>query len=44
MADRHRDRVDKALFLPRVDWRRPRNNRRQMAMAITPEVELDTKS
>jgi UDP-sulfoquinovose synthase len=29
VAVRYRDRIDSSLFLPRVDWRRPRNDRRQ---------------
>jgi nucleoside-diphosphate-sugar epimerase len=28
VAVRYRDRIDSSLFLPRVDWRRPRNDRR----------------
>jgi len=30
---RSRDRIDSSLFLPRVDWRRPRNDRRQILAA-----------
>jgi UDP-sulfoquinovose synthase len=33
---RYRERVDESLFLPRVDWRRPRNDR-QARPAATPE-------
>jgi UDP-sulfoquinovose synthase len=43
IAVEYRDRVDTSLFLPRVDWRRPRNDRRQAPMA-TPEEALDGKS
>jgi UDP-sulfoquinovose synthase len=28
IAVKYRDRIDTSLFLPRVDWRRPRNDRR----------------
>jgi UDP-sulfoquinovose synthase len=33
IAVRYRDRIDPSLFLPRVDWRRPRNDRRQAPLA-----------
>jgi hypothetical protein len=28
IAVKYQDRIDRAGFLPRVDWRRPRNDRR----------------
>jgi UDP-sulfoquinovose synthase len=31
IAVQYRDRIDQSLFLPRVDWRRPRNERHQKA-------------
>jgi UDP-sulfoquinovose synthase len=43
IAVEYRDRVDTSLFLPRVDWRRPRNDRRHTPMA-TPEEALDGKT
>ena len=36
IATRYRDRVDGSLFLPRVDWRKARNDR-QVRPAATPE-------
>jgi UDP-sulfoquinovose synthase len=32
IAVRYRDRVDKSLFMPRVNWRRTRNDRREAAL------------
>ncbi len=37
IAIRYRDRIDESLFLPRIDWRNPRNER-QAAMAETAAV------
>ena len=34
IAVRYRDRIDPALFMPRVNWRRTRNDRRQVAVDI----------
>ena len=39
IAVRYRDRVDKSLFMPRVNWRRTRNDRREGA--AIPERPLD---
>jgi hypothetical protein len=36
--------VDKTLFMPRVNWRRTRNDRRTPASDSTPALEFDTKS
>jgi UDP-sulfoquinovose synthase len=33
IAVKYRDRIDTSLFLPRVDWRRPRNDRREVPVA-----------
>jgi len=38
IAVRYRDRVDTSLFMPRVDWRRTRNDRRGPALAPEPSV------
>ena len=37
IAVRYRDRVDKSLFMPRVNWRRTRNDRREGAAVRTAE-------
>jgi UDP-sulfoquinovose synthase len=44
IAVRYRDRVDRTLFLPRVNWRRTRNDRRTPVADATPTLEYDTKS
>jgi len=44
IAVKYRDRVDEALFLPRVDWRRPRNDRRRALTLSADPVEVDTES
>jgi UDP-sulfoquinovose synthase len=44
IAVRYRDRVDEAQFLPRVDWRRPKNDRRRAPRPSAAAVEVDTKS
>ena len=31
IAVQHRDRIDTSLILPKVNWRQPRNDRRQQA-------------
>jgi UDP-sulfoquinovose synthase len=36
IAVRDRDRVDKSLFMPRVNWRRTRNDRREAALLEPP--------
>jgi UDP-sulfoquinovose synthase len=36
IAGRYRDRVDKSLFMPRVNWRRTRNDRREAALVEPP--------
>ena len=36
IAIRYRDRIDPSLFLPRVEWRKTRNDRRQVAVAAAP--------
>ncbi len=36
IAIRYRDRIDSSLFLPQVDWRNPRNERRQQRAAAVP--------
>jgi hypothetical protein len=33
---RYRDRVDRSLFMPRVNWRRTRNDRREAALLEPP--------
>jgi UDP-sulfoquinovose synthase len=33
IAVKYRDRIDPSVFLPRVDWRRPRNDRREVPVA-----------
>jgi UDP-sulfoquinovose synthase len=35
IAVRYRDRIDTSLFLPQVDWRKPRNVRRTGAVTTT---------
>ena len=35
IAAMYRDRVDQALFLPTVNWRSPRNERRSMSQSVT---------
>jgi UDP-sulfoquinovose synthase len=44
IAVRYRDRIDRTLFLPRVNWRRTRNDRRKPVEDSTPALEYDTKS
>jgi UDP-sulfoquinovose synthase len=44
IAVKYRDRVDEALFLPRVDWRRSRNDRRRATRPSAASLEVDTKS
>jgi UDP-sulfoquinovose synthase len=44
IAVKYRDRVDETQFLPRVDWRRPRNDRRRTSAPSADSVEVDTKS
>ena len=36
VATRYRDRVDESLFLPRIDWRKARNNRQTRPMLVGP--------
>jgi UDP-sulfoquinovose synthase len=43
IAVEYRDRVDTSLFMPRVDWRRPRNDRRRAPVPAA-EIELNTKA
>jgi UDP-sulfoquinovose synthase len=35
IAARYRDRIDESLFLPRVDWRKPRNDRQRSAPTVS---------
>jgi UDP-sulfoquinovose synthase len=35
IAAMYRDRIDQALFLPTVNWRSPRNERRSMSQSVT---------
>jgi UDP-sulfoquinovose synthase len=35
IAVRYRDRIDTSLFLPQVDWRKPRNVRRTGVVPTT---------
>ncbi len=35
IAVRYRDRIDTSLFLPQVEWRNPRNERRQQRAAVS---------
>ena len=44
IAVRYRERIDRTLFLPRVNWRRTRNDRRKPVEEPTPALEYDTKS
>jgi len=44
IAVRYRDRVDKSLFMPRVNWRRTRNDRRQGAGVAEPPLDISLKS
>ena len=44
IAVRYRDRIDKTLFLPRVNWRRTRNDRRSPEIDTAPALEFDGKS
>jgi UDP-sulfoquinovose synthase len=44
IAVRYRERIDPTLFLPRVNWRRTRNDRRKPVEDSTPALEYDTKS
>jgi UDP-sulfoquinovose synthase len=32
IAVQYRDRIDQSLFMPQVDWRRPRNDRHKKAL------------
>ena len=41
IAVRYRDRVDKSLFMPRVNWRRTRNDRREGAVVREPPLDRD---
>ena len=34
IAVRYRDRIDKSLFMPQVDWRRTRNDRRKGTLVM----------
>ena len=43
-AVRYRDRVDHSLFMPRVNWRRTRNDRREPEPTPQPPVDYQTKS
>jgi UDP-sulfoquinovose synthase len=36
VATRYRDRVDESLFLPRIDWRKARNDRQTRPMLVGP--------
>ena len=36
IAVKYRERIDRSLFLPRVDWRRPHNDRRSPAPVVEP--------
>ena len=38
VAIRYRDRIDTSLFLPQVEWRNPRNERRQQPRAAAVSV------
>jgi UDP-sulfoquinovose synthase len=44
IAVRYRDRIDTTLFMPRVNWRRTRNDRRKPVVDSAPALEYDTKS
>lgn len=44
IAVRYRDRVDKSLFMPRVNWRRTRNDRREGAGVAEPPLDITLKS
>ena len=36
VATRYRDRVDESLFLPRIDWRKARNDRQTRPTLVGP--------
>ena len=40
----HRDRVDHSLFMPRVNWRRTRNDRREPEALPEPPADVPLKS
>jgi UDP-sulfoquinovose synthase len=44
IAVEYRDRVDESLFMPRVDWRRARNDRRTAPTSRAIPLHVDTKS
>jgi UDP-sulfoquinovose synthase len=44
IAVEYRDRVDESLFMPRVDWRRARNDRRTATTSPAIPLHVDTKS
>ena len=44
IALRYRERVDTSLFMPRVNWRRTRNDRRSPAVGSEPSVDFQVKS
>ena len=44
IAVRYRDRVDKSLFMPRVNWRRTRNDRREGAEIHDSPLDVPLKS
>src|SRR5687767_4191974 len=44
IAVRYRDRVDRSLFMPRVNWRRTRNDRREPEALPEPPADIRVKS
>jgi len=38
IAVKYRDRIDTGMFMPRIDWRRPRNDRRNATVAARSEA------
>ena len=44
IAVQYKDRIDTSLFLPRVNWRRTRNDRRRPAVESDEAVAYDVKS
>ena len=44
IAVRYRDRVDRSLFMPRVNWRRTRNDRREPEPLQEPPADIRVKS
>ncbi len=41
IAVRYRDRIDTSMFLPQVNWRKPRNDRRRKGTEAASAFELE---